>query len=259
MFKKRIKNLYLQRRILWDIAVKQLKAKYAGSVLGVWLAIINPLLVMLAVTFVFNVIFKLEIENFFLFALAGIFPWLFSSNALCEAAASIVNQQNILRQFNLPREIIPLSSILANFLNFIISWCVIYPLFLFFNSKIIILLPLLAVILVLNFFFICGVGLVLSVLNVFFRDLSHLIGTLLMFWFWVTPVFYSLNMVPEKFRWIYNFNPMAPFIAGYRSVIYAGHLPGFFIFISMFFWVVLSLGSALIFFSYAESKLLKRI
>ncbi|MBZ9577969.1 ABC transporter permease [Patescibacteria group bacterium] len=259
MLKGRIKSIYMHRHTLWDMAIKQLKSRYAGSILGFWLAIVNPLLIMFAITFVFNIIFKIEIKNFPLFVLSGIFPWMFFSNALFEATSSILNQQNILRQFNLPREIIPLSSILSNFLNFLIGWCVIYPLFLFFSPKIVLLLPLLIIVLLLNLFFVCGLGLALSVLNVFFRDISHLLGVLLMLWFWITPVFYSVDMIPANFRWVCGFNPMTPFIVFYRDIIFRGNVPNSPVFIGIFIWTALSLILGLMFFSSSESKILKEI
>jgi len=259
MFKERIKRIYFYRHTLWDMSVKQLKAKYAGSILGISWAVINPLLIMLAITFVFTIVFKIEINNFSLFALAGIFPWMFFSAALSEATSSILSQQSVLRQFNLPREIIPLSSVLSNFLNFLIGWIIIYPLFISFNPKIISLLPLLIIVLLLNFFFVSGLGLALSVLNVFFRDIGQLLGVLLMLWFWITPVFYSLDMIPEKFRLISNFNPMVPYIVYYREVIFTGHAPGLSVSVGIFGWAFISMILGLLVFSSLESRLLKRI
>ncbi|MBU4140781.1 MAG: ABC transporter permease, partial [Candidatus Omnitrophica bacterium] len=81
MLKGKIKSIYMHRHTLWAMAIKQLKSRYAGSILGFWLAIVNPLLIMFAITFVFNIIFKIEIKNFPLFVLSGIFPWMFFSNA----------------------------------------------------------------------------------------------------------------------------------------------------------------------------------
>ena len=259
MLKERIKKIYIFRYALWDMAIKQLKTKYSSSILGIFWAIINPLLIMSAITFVFTIVFKTGISNFPLFALAGIFPWMFFSNALSEATHSILNQQNILRQFNLPREILPLSSILSNFLNFLIGWLIIYPLFLFFNPKIISLLPLLIIVLLLNLFFVSGLGFVVSVLNVFFRDIGQLLGVLLMFWFWITPVFYSVDMVPIRFRWICNLNPMTPYVVYYRDIVFNGIVPHPLIFIISFLWAGFSLISGFWFFSRLESKILKGI
>lgn len=259
MLRERIKNIYLYRHTLWDMSIKHLKAKYSGSILGISWAMINPFLLMLAITFVFTVVFKTEIKNFPLFVLSGIFPWMFFSSALSEATNSILNQQSVLRQFNLPREILPLGTILSNFLNFILGWLIMYPLFFFFNTKIILLFPLLIIVLLLNLFFVCGLGLALSILNVFFRDIGHLLGVLLMLWFWVTPIFYSLDMVPMRFRWLCNLNPMTTFVIFYREVIFRGNTPHLSIFIGAFLWASFSLLLSLMLFSNLESKLLKRI
>lgn len=257
--RERIGKIYRFRRVLWDLSIKQLKAKYAGSLLGVSWSVINPLLIMSAITFVFTAVFKTQIKGFSFFALAGILPWMFFSNALTEAAFSLVNQQSLLRQFNLPREIFPLSSIMSNFINFLIGWLVIYPLLLFFNQKIILFFPWLIAILLFNLFFIFGLGLAFSVLNVFFRDLGHLLGVLLMFWFWMTPVFYSLDMIPSCFRWLYNFNPMVPFIIYYREVTFYAAVPSVYLIVSVFIWTFISLFLGLLVFARYEPKLLKQI
>jgi len=256
---ERIKKIYLYRRTIRDMAFSQLKAKYAGSLLGIFWAIINPLLIMFAITFVFKAVFKTQINNFAFFVLAGVFPWMFFSCAVSEAATSILSQQNVLRQFNLPREIIPLSSILSNFANFLIGWIVVYPVFLFLNPKIIVFFPLLVVALILNLIFICGLGVALAVLNVFFRDLGHLLGVLLMFWFWVTPVFYSMDMIPIKLYWIFQINPMTAYIAFYREVIFKAGVPALTLFIQIFFWAFFSLSLGFLVFAQLESKILKKV
>ncbi|MDD5109037.1 MAG: ABC transporter permease [Candidatus Omnitrophica bacterium] len=256
---KRLKNLYLYRHTLWDMSLKQVKAKYTASFLGIFWAVINPLLIMSAISFVFAVIFRIEIKNFSLFILAGIYPWLFFSSVLSESAGAILNQQTILHQFNLPREILPLSLSLAGFFNFLGGWLVVYPVFLFFNPHIIYLFPLLILILALNFIFLCGLSLALSVLNIFFRDLEHMLGTLLMFWFWVTPVFYSIEMVPEKFRWLTNLNPMSAYIIYYCDVLYRGVIPQEVTFIRVFLWALVSILSGFLIFIRLEKKILKRI
>jgi ABC-2 type transport system permease protein len=259
MLKERIKKIYLYRHTLWDMAISQLKTKYAGSILGISWAIINPLLIMSAITFVFTIIFKTEIKNFAFFVLSGIFPWMFFSNALSEAATSILTQQNILRQFNLPREFLPLSSLLSSLLNFLIGWLIIYPLFLFFNPKIILLLPLLIIALLLNFFFVCGLGLILSILNVFFRDIGQLLGVLLMFWFWITPVFYSIDMIPVRFLWICKLNPMAYYIILYQDILFKTEAPSISTFLITLLISLMSFVLGYLFFLKKESILLKRI
>jgi len=259
MLKERKANIYNGRRMIWNMAVSLLKAKYSGLKLGIWIAILNPLLVLLAISFVFTHIIKLNIDNFPFFALAGIFPWLFFSGALAEAASSILSQQGVLRQFKLSREILPLVTVLSEFLSFLIGWCVIYPIFLVFNPKIIVLFPLLLLVLVLMLCFLCGLGITLAVLNVLSRDIGQMLGIILMFWFWVTPVFYSIDMVPLRFRWICNINPMTHFTVYYRDVLFRGVVPDGSVFVAVLFWAIISMVTGIIVFSWLEPKLLKKV
>lgn len=219
---ERIKFLFSCRGILRDMAVKELKAKYTNSILGISWALINPLLIMLAVSFVFTQVFKVAIKDFALFLLSGIIPWMFFSTAVSECAFSITNQPRTLHQFNIPKEILPLSSLLANFLNFALGWVIILPVFLAFRPEAFQLLPLLLVVILLHLIFIAGLGLFLSALNVFFRDTGHLLGVILMFWLWVTPVFYGIDMLPPGLRGLYELNPMAAYILSYRDILFFG-------------------------------------
>ena len=255
----KINKVYFYRRTLWSMAVKQLKAKYAGSVLGIFWVLINPLLMMLAITFVFTVVFKTEIKNFALFVLSGILPWMFFSGALTEATPSLSTQKSVLHQFSLPKEIIPLSIALSYLMNFLMSWVIVYPVFLFQKPGIITMIVLLPVIFLFTYIFTSGVCLLFSVINVIFRDLEHLIGTLLMFWFWVTPIFYSIEMIPENLRWIFNLNPLSVFIIFYRDIIFYCRMPELATFLGVIIWAFLSLSVGILVSTWFESSALKRI
>lgn len=252
------KNIFRSRHTLWSMSLAQLKSRYAGSVLGIFWAVINPLLIMLAISFVFTRVFKTEIVNFSFFVLSGLMPWMFFSNALSEATGSILSQQNLIRQYSFPSAILPLSSVLSNFLNFIIGWVVIYPFFLYFNPKIIMVVPWLTVILFLNLCLACGLGLALSILNVFVRDIGHLLGVVLMLWFWLTPVFYRIEMIPAHFLWLYDINPLTPYMVCYQKVIFEGTAPSVSIFIQTLMWAlgILLAGSAV--FIRLEPRLSKK-
>jgi len=255
----KINKVYSYRRTLWNMAVKQFKAKYASSVLGIFWVIINPLLMMLAITFVFTVVFKTEINNFALFVLSGILPWMFFSGALSEATPSLSTQKSVLHQFSLPKEIIPLSIALSYLMNFLMSWIIVYPVFLFQKPGIIAVAVLLPVIFLLTYIFTSGVSLLFSVINVIFRDLEHLTGTLLMFWFWVTPIFYPVEMVPGNLRWVFNFNPFSAFVLFYRDIIFYCRIPKLSTFLEVIIWAFLSLLLGILVSTWFESSALKRI
>jgi lipopolysaccharide transport system permease protein len=256
---EKIRKIYSYRYALWSLSLKQLKAKYAGSILGISWAIINPLLMMAAITFVFTIIFTTGIKDFSLFALSGILPWMSFSTAISEATPSLLAQKGILHQFSLPKEILPLSAILSHFLNFLIGWSIILPVFLFHNPGILKNIFLFPAVFLLTCIFTCGIGLLFSVVNIVYRDLEHLLGILLMFWMWVTPVFYSAEMVPSKFRWIFNFNPMTPFIYCNREIIFQGRIPGLAEFLAVIGWAFFSLCIGLMVSVRLESSVLKRI
>ncbi len=255
----KINKIYSHKGSLWAMGIKQFKAKYAGSGLGVFWALINPVLMMLVITFVFTSVFKTEINNFALFVLAGVLPWMFFSGSLSEAASSLTAQKSVLHQFSLPKEIIPLSVVLSYLMNFLMSWAIIYPVFVFENPGIAKFAFLLPFIFILTYIFTSGVGLLFGVVNVIYRDLEHLTGTLLMFWFWLTPIFYTIEMIPEKLRWIFNFNPLAAFILFYRDIIFYCRMPEPATFLWVIIWAFFSLILGVLVSIWLESSILKRI
>ena len=259
MFKERIKKIYSFRHALWDMAVVQFRAKYAGSKLGIWWAVITPLLLALSINFVFNVAFKIAMANYTFFVLVGIMPWFFFTNALTEATNSFAAGSSILKQTLSPPEFIPLSCILANLLNFLVGIAFLLPLLAGLNFNAIKLLPFLALIILLNFLFIAGLGIFFSSLNVFFRDLSHFLSIGFMVWFWITPVFYPLDAIPLSFRWVCILNPMTHYIVLYQDVLFYAQAPSWLAILNALSLAVLSVVIGYVFFLRKESSLLKRI
>jgi len=238
---KKIKNIYIYRHVLYDMAINQLKVKYAGSRLGIWWAVIIPLLLALSINFVFEVISRITVVNYTIFVLSGILPWLFFTGALSEATNAFVANVSILKQSRCPHEFLPVSVILSNLLNFFIGFIFLLPLFLFINLKTITLLPVLLAVIALQAVFIIGLGLIFSTLNVFFRDLTHFLSIAFTVWFWVTPIFYTVEMIHEKLRWIFTFNPLAAFILFYRDIIFYCRMPEPATFLWVIFWAFFSL------------------
>ncbi len=254
-----MKNLYLYRRILWDMAKIQLKSKYAGSKLGIWWAVVIPLILAGSIDFVFTKIYNIKISHYSLFVLAGIIPWLFFCNALTEATNSFFDSKQLLRQNIFPREFIPISSVLSNFLNFLIGLIFLLPLFLIFNFKIIACLGFLLIVILCNFVFVVGLGILFSSINVFFRDLNHFLSISFMAWFWVTPIFYSLDMLPPSFRWVCLVNPLTHYVTAYREILFKAEALSFFTVFILFLISFISFISGYLFFIKKEQNLLKKI
>ncbi len=238
-----MQRAYLNRKLLWDISVKQFKTKYSGTKLGIWWVVVTPLILAATINFVFAKVFKINIPNYTLLVLTGIMPWLYFSNALSESTNSFTTNTSILKQGIFPREFIPISFVLSNFFSFIIGFVFLLPLFVVFKLKIILLLPILFFILFLHLLFVIGVGILFSCVNVFFKDLSQALPVIFMVWFWVTPIFYSIDMVPPVFRWICLINPMSYFVVIYQNILYQAKMPDLFfiimtLFISLLFFII---------------------
>lgn len=257
--RQRVKSIFINRRILWDMSISQLKAKYAGLKLGAWWVVIIPLLMAVVINFIFVSVFRVDIAHYTFFILSGIFPWFFISQAFSEATNAFTAGKNILRQGVFPQEFVPISSVLSNFLNFVLGFAIIIPLFLLINRSLIYLFPLLILIILLNLVFVLGLGLLLAVLNSFLRDISCFLSVGLMFWFWVTPVFYSEKMLSFPYRWICLINPLTYYISAYRKILYFGQLLTakdiFILFLLSFVTLVLGY----IFYLNNEAEILKRI
>lgn len=259
IFKERIKKLFHYRNTLWDMSLIQLKAKYAGSKLGIWWAVVTPLILAVCINFIFTRAFKVDIPNYTLLLLSGFIPWLFFNASLSEATNSFMTSSSVAKQTIFPRELIPLSSVLSNFLNFLIGFIFLLPIFILFNFYLLHVIMMLIFVIVLHFLFIAGLGLLLACVNVFFRDLNYFLSIGFMFWFWITPIFYSLDMIPFPFRWVCLLNPMTYYVLSYKQILFDARSPSFLTFLILF---SLSLGFFVIgylFFLKKEAALLKKI
>lgn len=259
MLEKRIRDLYRYRKVLWDMSAAQLKTKYAGSKLGIWWAVITPLLLALCINVIFTGAFKVAIPHYTLFVLAGIIPWLFFNAALAEATTSFITSSSVTKQTLFPRELIPFSSVISNLFNFLIGFVFLLPIFIFFDVRVVYGLATFVLIVVLHFFFVVGAGLLFACANVFVRDLSHFLSIGFMLWFWITPIFYSLDMIPFPFRWVCLFNPMTYYVVSYRQVLFEAKNPSLLTLIILFSLSIVFFLLGYLFFLKTEKMLLKRI
>lgn len=254
-----IPRIWESRQMLLSIAASQLRVKYAGTLIGAAWGVINPIAVTLAIIFAFSAVLKINMEKFPLFVLCGFFPWTFFAGTVSEAARSLLDRRDMLRQLNFPREVIPLAYALAGFGDFLRGWIFMLPLFVFFNPHSILYLLWFPVILLFNFLFVCGICMAISVLNVFYRDVAHMLNLGLLFWFWTTPIFYPANMIPARYSWIIVLNPLATFIEFYRAILFTAQMPSLLMISAALGWSLLSFFLGAIIFRRMDSDLLKRI
>jgi lipopolysaccharide transport system permease protein len=215
-----VKKLFSYRELLFSLTKKELKVKYRGSVLGFFWSLLNPILTMLVYTFVFSIVLRGGIEQFAVFLICALLPFNFLSNSVNYGAGCIISNSNLVNKIYFPREIIPLSIVLSNLINFFFELAALFIVLGVMGYRFYIYLYILPVLIFIQFFLVTGMTFLVSALNVFFRDLQHLITIIMMVWFFGTPIIYPLSMVPEKYQVFLKINPMTIYADYYRNIFY---------------------------------------
>ncbi|HPH31533.1 MAG TPA: ABC transporter permease [Chitinophagaceae bacterium] len=216
------KDLWHYRELFYILSWRDIKVRYKQTTLGVLWAIIRPLLTMIIFTFVFGKVAKMEVQSVVPYALivfAGLLPWQFFSNALTESSNSLVGNERLVTKVYFPRMIIPASSVITSFIDFLISFAILLVLFVVYQympSARIFWMPLFWIMAFLASF---GPGLYLTAMNVKYRDFRYIIPFIVQFGLFISPVGYTSAQIPEKYQAIYALNPMVGVIDGFRWCI----------------------------------------
>jgi len=224
-----INKIFINRQIIWNLAVNQIKARYRYPMIGVMWSILTPLFLSIIFLIAFEIIIKVKIPgyHFLVYFLSGMFPWAYFNTSVLEACNSIVQNSNLIKSIIFYRKNIPLSYILMNLINFFCSIPILFIFFLIFKIKISLYIIFLPFVLIIHTLFIMGIALIVSSLQVRIRDTRYILEVLLSAVFFLTPVFYPLNMIKEissSFLKIYMFNPMASIITLYRITLLGGYI-----------------------------------
>lgn len=212
--------------MIYSLVKKDLRGRYKGSILGFLWTFINPICQIIIYTLVFSVIMQSDIENFYLFLIVGLIPWIFFSSSINGGAVSILTQQDLVKKIYFPREVLPISYVTSSFINMLFSFVIIFAV-LFVSGIGVNLLALvfLPVVMIIEYILALSIALIASACTVFFRDLEHILGIITMAWMYLTPIMYSIDRVPEKILPIFNLNPMTPVIIAYRDILYYKRIP----------------------------------
>jgi len=238
------KNLYDYRELLKTSVLKDVRGKYKNSFLGVIWSFLNPLLQIFVYWFVFGKIMGSSEPNYVVFLCCGLIPWTFFSATINRNAFIFIENGNIIKKVFFPREVLPVSALTSETINFMISTSIILAFVIGYHRFTIYVLfyPL---ILFVQYIFTLGVSFFVSSVTVYFRDLQHFIGVFLQLMFYATPIAYSIDRVPNGFKWIATLNPVAHVIEAYRAIFYNGTMPDLF---SLF--IILIIGLVLCFTGY---------
>ena len=222
-------NLRRNWFIITSLVSKDFKLKYRRSALGILWSVLNPLLMMCVLTAVFSSILKFggDIENFPLYLILGNILFSLMSDSTTTAMGSILESAPLIKKIRVSKMIFPVEKVLFQLVNFAISLIAVIVVMLYFRISPtwnLLALPLLLMYIML---FCIGLGLLLSALAVFFRDVCHLWGVVIMAWTYATPLFYPMAILPEWMQFAENFNPMYHYVTYFRDITMNGIMPGF--------------------------------
>lgn len=235
-------DLWRYRELFGFLAWRDLLVRYKQTALGVMWALLRPLLTMMVFTVVFGRIAKLPSDGipYPVLVFAGMLPWTFFSSALSEASNSLVANANLITKIYFPRIVLPVSSVVVAFVDFLISFVLLLGVMVWYGMvpgvRMLALIPLTA----LAFLSALGPGLLITALNVKYRDFRYIIPFIVQFGLYISPVGFSSSIIPEQYRLLYSLNPVVSVIDGFRWAISGTaplHLAGF----------MCSLGTAFIF------------
>jgi ABC-type polysaccharide/polyol phosphate export permease len=220
-----VRDAYRYRELIWALALRELKVRYKRSVLGFLWALLNPALLMIVLTLVFSVVLISNIKHYGIFILSTLVPWTFLSQTLAYATESIVGNGELIKKVSVSKSVFPLAAVVSNLINLLLS---LIPLalivvamgFPFHATWAFLPVPLIALTI-----FTAGATFFFAAANVYYRDVSHIVQILLQVWFYVTPVIYSIDIFPAKYRWVFKFNPVIYALDDCRLVVYYGQLP----------------------------------
>lgn len=219
------RDSYRYRELIWALALRELKIRYKRSILGFLWALLNPAMLAIVLTVVFSKVLIANIPHFPIFILSTLLPWTFFSQCLAYAVDSMVSNADLIKKVSVSKSVFPLAAVVSNMINLLLS---IIPLALivlvmghpFFVTWAFLPIPLIALML-----FTAGATFFFATANVYYRDVAHIVQILLQMWFYITPIMYPLTIFPEKYRWMFQLNPLIYALNDFRLAVYYGQLP----------------------------------
>lgn len=220
-----LRDTYRYRELIWALALKELKIRYKRSVLGFLWALLNPMLLMLVLSVVFSTIMQQQTPHYAVFILCVLLPWTFFSQTLAYAAESIVGNGELIKKVRVAKLVFPVAAVVSNMINFLLSLIPLVLIVLIMRHPITLKWFYLPVALLTLTLFTLGATFFFATVNVYYRDVSHILQIVLQVLFYVTPIIYSLDFFPAKYRVFFKLNPLQYFMNGFRLSIYYGLLP----------------------------------
>jgi len=225
-------NYYLD--LITTLTAKEIKVKYKSSILGYLWSVFHPLSMAIVFYFAFKFVMKIPLENFTLFLITGLFPWQWFSNSVASSPVSLLGNASLIKKVSFPRYFIPLSNVLNDAFHFFVSLPIIFGFVIFYNiSPSIHWIYGIPILMISQFFITYGLTLVVSSVNLFFRDLEKLVSIALNLLFYLTPIIYDISLVPEEYRNYFLLNPLYGIIENWHNIFMKGFIDYNLYFISL--------------------------
>ena len=219
------KKIYNYRELLKTNVKKEIRGRYKNSILGVMWSFLNPLLQLAVYAIIFGALLAGGDPTYHIYICVALIPWTYFTTTITQAAFTVIGNADIIKKVYFPREILPISVVTSGAVNFMISTIIILV-FLFMAglgvTPYILLYP---VILLIQYLLLIGIAVIVSSITVYFRDLEHIIGVVLMAAFYATPIVYKLEQLPANLQVLMKLNPMTHLINAYRDIFYYQQMP----------------------------------
>lgn len=245
--------------VLWQLVRQQLILRYRRTVIGYFWTLVNPLLMMSVTAFVFSALFKVPLREYSVFLFSGMIAWNSFNSTVFQSCHAFINNEGLIKKIYLPKIIFPLSVSIGAGIDTVLSFFALFIIIILLGGKVSAALFILPFSFLLLFLFSFGIGLVMSVLTVFFRDLLYIITVILQAMFFLTPVMYEKTMLGGPIAYLMKINPLVPYIDIFRSPLAYGVLPVFTSIVSAVVFSILSLFIGFLVLSMNEKKIVYRL
>ncbi|MGD0034324.1 ABC transporter permease [Paenibacillus illinoisensis] len=222
---RKIKEIFNYRQMLESMVLTDLRTRYKGSFLGFFWTLLNPLLMLAVYSMIFKYVVRISLENYTSYLFIGIVAWNLLSQALTSGSTSVIRNAGLIKKIYFPKEILPLSVVIGGIINFVLSLVVLIPVLVISDVKLGWSLLLVPVILLVYSIFTLALTTLVSCLNVYFRDLEHIIGVIIMAWFYLTPIVFTVDMIPEDLQSVFSLNPMTTIMSCFHDVFFYNKVP----------------------------------
>jgi ABC-type polysaccharide/polyol phosphate export permease len=251
-------KLIRHKSLIKNMVLRDLRSRYVGSAMGFFWSVIHPLVLLASYTFVFSVVLKQPLgestgtTSFAIHLFCGILPWLVFQETLSRSSTVLVENSNLITKTLFPSEILPVSVLIANLVNHLIGLGIFLAVAILYLQKLSWLLLLVPVYLLALSLFALGLSWFVSSVQVFLRDTAQVLSVVLTFWFWLTPIFFDEQRLPQSLRFLMQLNPLAAVVTAYRKCLLRFETPSLEALLYLYLFALGSFLAGGLFFRYTK-------